>query len=87
MRWLRFRVRMLLILVLLSGLGMGGVAPWRRSAEFRVKADACAWWEATWEAPPPLNAQYHYFRDLRIKYRRAARYPFLPVAPDPPVPE
>jgi hypothetical protein len=26
-------------------------------------------------------------RSLRIKYARAARYPWLPVAPDPPEPE
>jgi FtsZ-interacting cell division protein ZipA len=28
-----------------------------------------------------------YHRDLAEKYERAARYPWLPVAPDPPEPE
>jgi hypothetical protein len=28
-----------------------------------------------------------YYRDLEAKYDRAARYPWLPVAPDPPEPE
>jgi hypothetical protein len=30
------------------------------------------------------NAEY--FSGLKLKYRRASRYPFLPVEPDPPVP-
>jgi ribosomal protein L17 len=28
-----------------------------------------------------------FYRDLAAKYERAARYPWLPVAPDPPEPE
>ncbi len=28
-----------------------------------------------------------YYRDYKQKYRRLARYPWLPVAPDPPEPE
>ena len=29
----------------------------------------------------------YYHMDLRYKYQRAARYPWLPVASDPPEPE
>ncbi len=32
-----------------------------------------------------LSTEYHKF--LRLKYERAARYPWLPVAPDPPEPK
>lgn len=28
-----------------------------------------------------------YFAAMRAKYERASRYPWLPIAPDPPVPE
>lgn len=34
-----------------------------------------------------VAALRHYQAQLRRKYRRAARYPWLPVAPDPPEPE
>jgi hypothetical protein len=34
---------------------------------------------------PPSLADYH--ENLAAKYERAARYPWLPIAPDPPEPE
>ena len=33
------------------------------------------------------RASAHYHGQMRRKYERAARYPWLTVAPDPPVPE
>jgi hypothetical protein len=35
----------------------------------------------------PSSALRSYYRDMIEKYERAARYPWLPVAPDPPEPE
>jgi hypothetical protein len=62
--------------------------------------ETIAYWESRWTAqregrparypwpggPPfvPAMAQYH--DAMRIKYERAARYPWLPVEPDPPPP-
>jgi hypothetical protein len=38
-----------------------------------------------WPAGPPfVPAITKYHDDMRLKYERAARYPWLPVAPDPP---
>jgi len=39
--------------------------------------------------PPPENCRklVPYYQSLRRKYERAARYPWLPVEPDPPEPE
>ncbi len=38
-----------------------------------------------WPAGPPfVPAITKYHDDMRIKYERAARYPWLPVEPDPP---
>ena len=34
-----------------------------------------------------LRAQVAYFARMKRKYERAARYPWLPVEPDPPVPQ
>ncbi len=57
-----------------------------------------AFWEARWRdqrlgkpaqypwpaEPPYVPAIAKYHDDMRIKYERAARFPWLPVAPDPP---
>jgi hypothetical protein len=37
--------------------------------------------------PDPLHRRREYYDQMRKKYERAARYPWLPVAPDPPEPE
>jgi hypothetical protein len=34
-----------------------------------------------------VGAHSDYYDAMKTKYERAARYPFLPVAPDPPEPE
>jgi hypothetical protein len=34
-----------------------------------------------------VGAHSDYYAAMKAKYERAARYPFLPVAPDPPEPE
>ena len=34
-----------------------------------------------------LDRRDAYYAKMKLKYERAARYPWLPVAPDPPVPE
>ena len=40
--------------------------------------------EYPWPAGPPfVPAVTKYHDDMRIKYERAARHPWLPVAPDP----
>jgi hypothetical protein len=41
-----------------------------------------------WPAGPPfVPAMGEYHDAMRIKYERAARYPWLPVEPDPPEPK
>jgi hypothetical protein len=66
-----------------------------RSRGFRRMADDHAvelWWMA---APPGIDpgppvigsARDRWHADLVSKYRRAARYPWLSVEPDPPMPK
>jgi hypothetical protein len=56
-------------------------------------ADAAIWFARASDPDRPERAAPRYRRRaefyslLRGKYERAARYPFLPVAPDPPEPE
>jgi len=59
-----------------------------------------AYWESRWTdqrvglparypwpgAPPLVRSMAEYHDAMRRKYERAARYPWLPVAPDPPKP-
>jgi hypothetical protein len=48
----------------------------------------CQDWEARLAvAVSRWRIKRDYYAALRIKYERAARYPWLPVAPDPPEPE
>jgi hypothetical protein len=46
--------------------------------------DAFQEWEREQERQ---RKRVEHFGQLRLKYERAARYPWLPVAPDPPKPE
>ncbi len=95
MRWPRFRVRTLLVLVVLAGVSIGGCVLWQRSVEYRRRADGYAdpgyigfmtgWSPA--EVERYNVARKAYFAEMARKYDRAARYPWLPVAPDPPPPE
>ncbi len=63
-------------------------------------SDSITYWESRWTwqregqparypwpaGPPFVPAITKYHDDMRLKYERAARYPWLPVAPDPPEP-
>jgi hypothetical protein len=87
--------------VAITGLVMALAIMARRSGEFRALAEEQADAEqmslsyaddARGEggdrqrvARGEQMAAYH--RNLRIKYERAARYPWLPVEPDAPVPD
>jgi hypothetical protein len=90
-----------MVLVAIAGLAMAVAIMARRSSEFRdlaeQQADAeqmslayaddarGAGGDAQRVARGEQMAAYH--RGLRLKYERVARYPWLPVVPDPPVPE
>jgi hypothetical protein len=146
MRPSRFKVRTLLILVMLAGVGVGGYVLRRRSAEYRrlaesamsaemelaelasgfrgIADDESRWLECFSNLRPApfgpervaaarrvaglpvssldeIRADVDEFRCLatvcerrrdrqagiKLKYQYAARYPWLPVEPDPPVPE
>ncbi len=147
MRWPRFRLRTLLVLVVLAGVSVGGYVLWRRSAEYRKRASDMEVQEiamgeladsmskraratgldadriesgpdnddfiVTYSHTPMVHkttmaavladmreqvshnlysaTRYvrhrRHYASLKKKYRRAARYPWLPVAPDPPEPE
>jgi hypothetical protein len=84
--------------VVVCGLGLGISDEWRRAADCRRRAtyyeqkEAGQLWTATFQAVssnPKVReeAPFHrrrarYFGALRRKYDHAARYPWLPVAPD-----
>ncbi len=100
----RFRLRTLLILVVLAGCGVWVVLSLRRrSEEFRRAADrhaetaamlrsANAGWvngskrggTPSYPATAAPDRYETYHLTMARKYDCAARYPFLPVAPDPP---
>jgi hypothetical protein len=84
----RFTVRRLMVAVAVIGLACG---LWRRSAAYAEKA-RYNWSMAFalmhgYPGPEGRLREIGYLQDLARKYERAARYPFLPVAPDPPEPE
>jgi hypothetical protein len=91
--------------VAIAGVAFEVPTWWRLSAEYRTKADYCAWAvgdrrmeahklrtrpESPHSKEISLQIAYHVARvgdeyeALRKKYDRAARYPWLSVAPDPP---
>jgi hypothetical protein len=90
-----------MVIVAIAGLAMALAIMVRRSGEFRALAEQQADAEqmslsyadegrgANGDkqrvARGEQMAAYH--RELRLKYERAARYPWLAVGPDPPVPE
>ena len=96
----RISIGMLMALVAIAALMMAGAVLVKRSSEFRALAEEQADSEmaslaysddargargdAQRVARGEQMAAYH--RELRIKYERAARYPWLPVEPDPPPP-
>jgi hypothetical protein len=97
----RITVRRLMVLIALASLAMAVAIMVKRSAEFRAiaaeQADAEQMSHAYADdargedgdrqrvARGEQMAGYH--RELRIKYEQAAWYPWLPVDPDPPIPE
>jgi hypothetical protein len=86
MRRLRIRIRTLLIAVALIGLACGADVMRKRRVEYLDRAMA---WQCIAEdlcSPHDPRIDEH-CDQLRRKYERAARYPWLPVAPDPPPPE
>jgi hypothetical protein len=103
MKRLRITIRALMIVVLACALALMAEAMRRRSSAQLALADACwrkacldsdrASWVAQVlrrdEAPEVARLQRRADRwgALMEEHRRAARYPWLPVAPDPPAPE
>jgi hypothetical protein len=91
----------MIALVAVVALAMAVAIMLKRSGEFRAQADEQADAEQMSlsyadEARGPNGdrqrvargeqmAAYH--RALRLKYEQAARYPWFPVEPDPPVPD
>ncbi len=67
------------------------VATWLCAERRRDYFTSLAEWHHDQIHDPPMSPRQQRFsiwhRDLSVKYRRAARYPWLPVAPDPTPPE
>jgi hypothetical protein len=96
----RFTVRLLMAVVAIVGLVIAAAVLARRSNEFRALAEEQAEAEATSlgyaddargpDGDPQRVARGEqmaaYHGALKLKYERAALYPWLPVEPDPPVP-
>lgn len=60
-----------------------GVRLWRRSGRFSRLATL----HYGHGLMSSSTKKIEYYLGLERKYRRAARYPFLPVEPDPPIPD
>jgi hypothetical protein len=92
----QFTVRRLLIGVAITAVALG-VPPWsrRRGESFRQRAIYHAeeseggWVDGglTKAQIDRIQSRLAYHGMMAVKYRWAARYPWLPVAPDPPLPE
>ena len=89
MRLPRFTTRRLMVLVAIAGVVLGaGQELRRRSSRYRAIAIAHLpnsrhIFGNRWETSPQLD----YHDAMFEKYDRLARYPWLPVPPDPPMPE
>jgi hypothetical protein len=99
----RFTVRRLMVAVAVVGMVLGsGVEVVRRWLLFRERAAQHAQLVMRGMCNNPMTGttvpdftpaeiealrQSEYHRRLYLKYRDAASYPWLPVAPDPPEPE
>jgi hypothetical protein len=63
-------------------------AEWEAKAAVIRKQNEGAWMKfSVGPSPERSRKLWPYFHSLRQKYERAARYPWLPVEPDPPEPE
>jgi hypothetical protein len=88
--------RRMMAAVAVAALPFGAAALWRRAGEYRELADLHLQQRemvVTASGVPPeearriIRARDAYHEAMFRKYDRVARYPFLPVAPDPPEPE
>ena len=97
---LRFTVRLLMAILAIAGLATAGAVMAKRSNEYRAVAEEQAEAEATSlgyaddargpDGDPQRVARGEqmaaYHKALKLKYQRAARYPWLAVEPEPPIP-
>jgi hypothetical protein len=96
----RFTVRRMMVAVAIIGLIFGVAEMMRRRARFANEAETWALLADLFErgrfisvhsptdiVPKPPARFAAYYRMMAEKYRVAARFPFLPVPPDPPEPE
>jgi len=87
----RFSVRGMMIAVAIVGALLWGWI-WTREmvalrALYRQKAAAWGMYEQSAKTANMGEEYVKYFAGMRANCERAARYPWLPVAPDPPEPE
>jgi hypothetical protein len=79
-----------MIAVAVAGLAMGagvwGYRMWRLSREYLREARMHLYYCIVDGDAAENAANVHYHAALARKYERAARYPWLPVEPDPPQP-
>jgi hypothetical protein len=90
MKMPRLTVRRLMIAVAILGSMFAGWSLMaRRAATYReISAyHAEAWGRIDTTGTPEADARVDWHRAMAEKYRDAARYPWLPVATDPPEPE
>ena len=93
----RFTLRWMMAAVAIAALAAGAMRMGRRSPEYREAAEEHAICEDFYRLalanesrmddpsyPATCRARLDYHRIMREKYEFAARYPWLPVAPDPP---
>jgi hypothetical protein len=88
---MRFTVRRLMVAVAIVAALLGTRHAWLMRGYYLERADhfRLIQWQLRSQGShaglEPLAWIAHY-RSLEAKYERAARYPWLPVAPDPPGP-
>ena len=99
MRRPRLTIRRLMVLVALAAVALG-IVGWlqRLSVAYQQKAEAyerrivfifymaSGPFEHPQPPPPPGSERNFWTMSMAAKYRWAARHPWLPVAPDPPMP-
>jgi hypothetical protein len=90
----RFRLRSLMIAVAVAAVVALAGRLLSLSVAYRHRARAYWWMAPTLIAMGPASrpsprpsAHNLWARQMAAKYERAARYPWLPVPPDPPAPE
>jgi hypothetical protein len=84
---LRFTVRLFMLVVALAACSVWGYRMWRVSRE-RAREERLHTHYRIGHPSPSADAaeKAAYDAVLARKYERAARYPWLPVEPDPPQP-